>query len=110
MAITEEFTFHQPLGGSDPANTATGPGELTAATPALTPIMLNETSGKLVVWDGETAGTSVGVLAVSADATTSSLTYYKSGTFRLEDILWPEAVTDESKKRNAFVGTGISIV
>lgn len=50
MAITEVFTHNQPLGNSDPAHTAYGPGELTASTPAMTPLMLDATSGKLTVW------------------------------------------------------------
>ncbi len=49
MAITEVFTHHQPLGNSDPAHTAYAPGELTASTPAMTPLMLDATSGKLTV-------------------------------------------------------------
>ncbi|MCL7678407.1 head decoration protein, partial [Klebsiella pneumoniae] len=41
MVITEVFTHTQPLGNSDPAHTAYGPGELTASTPAMTPLMLD---------------------------------------------------------------------
>ncbi len=89
MAITEVFTHNQPLGNSDPAHTAYGPGELTASTPAMTPLMLDATSGKLTVWDGAHAGAAMG---------------------RIEDVLWPSAVTDDNIKRNAFAGTAISIV
>ena len=110
MAITEVFTHTQPLGNSDPAHTAYGPGELTASTPAMTPLMLDATSGKLTAWDGTHAGEAVGVLAVTADQNSAELTYYKSGSFRIEDVLWPSSLTDESKKRNAFAGTAISIV
>ena len=67
MAITEVFTHNQPLGNSDPAHTAYGPGELTASTPAMTPLMLDATSGKLAVWDGAHAGAAMGILAVTAD-------------------------------------------
>ena len=67
MAITEVFTHNQPLGNSDPAHTAYGPGELTASTPAMTPLMLDATSGKLTVWDGAHAGAAMGILAVTAD-------------------------------------------
>ncbi|EER8432907.1 head decoration protein, partial [Escherichia coli] len=49
-------------------------------------------------------------LAVAADQTSTTLTFYKSGTFRYEDVLWPEAASDETKKRTAFAGTAISIV
>ncbi|EMF5208160.1 head decoration protein [Enterobacter roggenkampii] len=110
MAITEVFTHTQPLGNSDPANTAYAPGELTASTPAMTPLMLDVTSGKLTVWDGEHAGAATGILAVTADQSSAELAFYKSGSFRIEDVLWPSAVTDENIKRNAFAGTAISIV
>ena len=109
MATTEVFTHYQPLGNSDPAHTAYGPGELTASTPAMTPLMLDATSGKLTVWDGAHAGAATGILAVT-DQNSTELTYHKSGSFRLEDVLWPSAVTDENIKRNAFAGTAISII
>ena len=48
--------------------------------------------------------------AVAADQTSTTLTFYKSGSFRYEDVLWPEAASDETKKRTAFAGTAISIV
>ena len=72
--------------------------------------MLDATSGKLTIWDGTHAGTAVGILAVAADQNSAELAFYKSGSFRLEDVLWPSAVTDENIKRNAFAGTAISIV
>ena len=49
MVITEVFTHNQPLGNSDPAHTAYGPGELTASTPAMTPLMLDATSGMVLM-------------------------------------------------------------
>ena len=110
MANTEEFTHYQPLGNSDPAHTAYGTGALAAATPVMTPLMLEATAGKLVAWDGEHAGAACGILAVAADQNSTELTFYKSGSFRIEDIHWPYAVTDDSIKRNAFAGTAISIV
>lgn len=78
--------------------------------PAMTPLMLDTSTRKLVVWDGTTDGAAVGILAVAADQTSTTLTFYKSGTFRYEDVLWPEAASDETKKRTAFAGTAISIV
>ncbi len=86
------------------------PGGLSAKTPAMTPLMLDGTTRKLVVWDGTTDGAAVGILAVAADQTSTTLTFYKSGSFRYEDVLWPEAASDETKKRTAFAGTAISIV
>ncbi len=80
MTSKETFTHYQPLGNSDPAHTATAPGGLSAKA------------------------------AVAADQTSTTLTFYKSGTFRYEDVLWPEAASDETKKRTAFAGTAISIV
>lgn len=110
MSNTEEFKFYQLLGNSDPAYTATATGALTAATPALTPLMLDTAAGKLIVWDGADAGAAVGILAVDADQTSAQLTFYKSGSFRIEDVLWPAAVNDDAIKRSAFAGTPISIV
>ena len=54
MATKEEFNHYQPLGNSDPAHTAIAPGGLSAKTPAMTPLMLDGTTRKLVVWDGTT--------------------------------------------------------
>ena len=104
----ETFTHYQPFGGSDPAFTATAPSGITTETPALTPLML---SGKtLVTWDGASAGKAIGVLALALTGTETSLNYYKSGTFHLEDIQWPAAVVDENLKRSAFAGTSISVI
>ncbi|EIY7074176.1 head decoration protein, partial [Salmonella enterica] len=44
--------------GNDDAHTATGSSGLTAATPKLTPLML-DAAGKLVAWDGKAAGMAV---------------------------------------------------
>ncbi len=97
MTSKETFTHYQPLGNSDPAHTATAPGGLSAKAPAMTPLMLDTSSRKLVAWDGTTDGAAVGILAVAADQTSTTLTFYKSGTFRYEDVLWPEAASDETK-------------
>ncbi|WP_456044184.1 head decoration protein, partial [Streptomyces scabiei] len=51
-----------------------------------TPLMLDTSSRKLVAWDGTTDGAAVGILAVAADQTSTTLTFYKSGTFRYEDV------------------------
>ncbi len=87
MTSKETFTHYQPLGNSDPAHTATAPGGLSAKAPAMTPLMLDTSTRKLVAWDGTTDGTAVGILAVDADQTSTTLTFYKSGTFRYEDVL-----------------------
>ncbi|EHU93463.1 bacteriophage lambda head decoration D family protein [Escherichia coli DEC4A] len=80
MTSKETFTHYQPLGNSDPAHTATAPGGLSAKAPAMTPLMLDTSSRKLVAWDGTTDGAAVGILAVAADQTSTTLTFYKSGT------------------------------
>ena len=105
-----EFNYQQAverLPGEDPAHTATGSSGISSATPALTPLMLDEASGKLVVWDGQKAGSAVGILVLPLEGTETVLTYYKSGTFATEAIRWPESV-DEHKKANAFAGTALS--
>ncbi|HAU2960526.1 TPA: head decoration protein [Salmonella enterica subsp. diarizonae] len=93
--------------GNDTAHTATGSSGVTTTTPALTPLMLEATTGKLIAWDGQSAGAAVGVLALPLKGTESQLTYWKSGTFATEALLWPESV-DAVKKANAFVGSPIS--
>lgn len=93
--------------GSDPAHSAIGVNGITTATPALTPLMVDSDNGKLRVWDGQSAGTAVGVLSLPLDGTESTLTYWKSGTFATEALNWPEGV-DATKKANAFVGSAIS--
>ena len=105
--ITEQRAEVRIFAGNDPAHTATGSSGISSATPALTPLMLDEATGKLVVWDGQKAGTAVGVLALALAGTEAVLTYYKSGTFATESLLWPDSV-DAVKKANAFVGSAIS--
>ncbi|HAI1522529.1 TPA: head decoration protein, partial [Escherichia coli] len=48
MTSKETFTHDQPLGNSDPAHTATAPGGLSAKAPAMTPLMLDTSTRKLV--------------------------------------------------------------
>lgn len=105
--ITEQRTEVRIFAGNDPAHTSTGPCGITTSTPALTPLMLDETSGKLVVWDGQKAGTAVGVLVLPLTGAEQVLTYYKTGTFATESLHWPESV-DAVKKANAFAGSALS--
>ena len=93
--------------GDDPAHTAKATSGISAAMPALTLLMLDDATGKLVAWDGQKAGTAVGVLALALAGTEPMLTYYKSGTFATESLVWPDSV-DAVKKANAFVGSAIS--
>ncbi len=48
--ITEQRAEVRIFAGHDPAHTATGSSGISSATPALTPLMLDEDTGKLVVW------------------------------------------------------------
>lgn len=96
MTSKETFTHYQPLGNSDPAHTATAP-RIECESACNDPLMLDTSTRKLVAWDGTTDGAAVGILAVAADQTSTTLTFYKSGTFRYEDVLWPEAASDETK-------------
>ncbi|EGI13134.1 bacteriophage lambda head decoration protein D [Escherichia coli M605] len=107
--ITEQRTEVCIFAGNDPAHTATGSSGISSPTPALTPLMLDEATGKLVVWDGQKAGTAVGVLALELTGAEPGLTYYKTGTFATEALKWPASV-DEVKKANAFAGSAISHV
>ncbi len=78
--ITEQRAEVRIFAGNDPAHTATGSSGISSATPALTPLMLDEATGKLVVWDGQKAGSAVGILVLPLEGTETVLTYYKSGT------------------------------
>ncbi|EDT8873008.1 head decoration protein [Salmonella enterica subsp. enterica] len=104
---TEKRADAHIFSGSDPAHTAIAISGVITATPELTPLMLDDASGKLVAWDGQKAGTAVGVLALALAGTETTLTYYKSGTFASESLVWPDSV-DAVKKANAFVGSAIS--
>ncbi|EBG0211799.1 head decoration protein [Salmonella enterica subsp. enterica serovar Louisiana] len=104
---TETRADRRIFAGNDPAYTTTGASGITAVTPALTPLMLDDATGKLVAWDGQKAGTAVGVLTLPLEGTESVLTYWKSGTFATEALLWPENI-DTVKKTNAFSGCAIS--
>ncbi|ATI62794.1 bacteriophage lambda head decoration protein D [Edwardsiella tarda ATCC 23685] len=93
--------------GDDPAHTAVGQSGISEAVPAMTPLMLDSSTGKLVKWDGQNAGTAVGVLAIALAGSEQTLTYYKSGTFATDALVWPSSV-DAVKKANAFVGSALS--
>ncbi|HCL5307954.1 TPA: head decoration protein [Salmonella enterica] len=105
--VTQQRDEHRIFAGNDPAYTTTGASGITTATPALTPLMLDAATGKLIVWDGQSAGAAVGVLVLPLEGTEPQLTYWKSGTFATEALLWPENV-DAAKKANAFSGSAIS--
>ncbi|ECF3882211.1 head decoration protein [Salmonella enterica subsp. enterica serovar Ank] len=104
---TEKRPDKRVFAGNDPAHTATGPSGVTVETGELTPLMLDDATGKLVVWDGQRAGTAVGVLILPLEGNESQLTYWKCGTFATEALRWPANV-DAVKKANAFVGSAIS--
>ena len=66
--ITEQRAEVRIFAGNDPAHTATGSSGISSATPALTPLMLDGATGKLVVWDGQKAGSAVGILVLPVKA------------------------------------------
>ncbi|HBX6083908.1 head decoration protein [Klebsiella pneumoniae] len=105
--ITEQRADVRIFAGDDLAHTATGYCGISSPTPALAPLMLDEESGRLVLWDGQKAGTAVGVLALPLQGGESHLTYWKNGTFATEILQWPEGV-DDVKKANAFAGSALS--
>ena len=107
--VTEQRAEMRIFAGNDPAHTAVGKSGIVSATPALTPLMVEDSTGKLIAWDGQKAGTAVGVLALELTGAEPSLTYYKTGTFATEALKWPASV-DEVKKANAFAGSAISHV
>ncbi|STH85051.1 phage head decoration protein [Escherichia coli] len=80
--ITEQRAKYVFLPVMIPAHTATGSSGISSATPALTPLMLDGATGKLVVWDGQKAGSAVGILVLPLEGTEEVLTYYKSGPLR----------------------------
>ncbi|ECY2423240.1 head decoration protein [Klebsiella pneumoniae] len=109
--IKDTFEHIQPGANSDPRYTAVMASGLTAPTSKLTPVMLDaaeDSAGSVVAWDGQKAGTAVALLALDADGTETLVTVYKSGTWRIEDIQWPEGVSD-IKKYNAFAGSALSV-
>ncbi|GDX06646.1 head decoration protein [Buttiauxella sp. A111] len=111
--LLEEFKHDQPGANSDPRYTAVLASGLTEVTAKLTPLMLDTAlidpgTGAAVAWDGKKAGTAVALLAMDVDGTESRITVWKSGTWRIEDIQWPEGVTD-IQKYNAFAGSALSV-
>ena len=106
--IKDTFEHIQRGANSDPRYTAVMASGLTVATPVMTPLMLDADSGVVVAWDGAKAGTAIGLLALDTDGTETLVTAYKSGTWRIEDIQWPEGVNG-IQKYNAFAGSALSV-
>lgn len=78
--------------------------------PALTPLMQDNATGSLVVWDGVNAGQAVYVSCFAVDtASQTQAQVYKAGVMNVDVLNWPEAVTTLSAKVAAFVGSGISV-
>ncbi|WP_202303704.1 head decoration protein [Dryocola clanedunensis] len=109
---TEIFEFDQPNGGSDPAYTGILASGLTEPASRMTPVALgvvgDGNAGTAVLWKG-LAGGGVGLLALDVDGTEEKITVWKSGTWRKEDINWPDGVSDV-QKQNAFAGTALSVI
>lgn len=78
--------------------------------PALTPLMLDVENNRLIVWDGVAAGTAVCLTAFAVNPVTQpQAQVYKTGTFNIDVINWPESVADEALKLVAFVGSALSV-
>lgn len=78
--------------------------------PALTPLMQDNATGALVVWDGVNAGRAVYVSCFAVDtASQTQAQVYKTGVMNVDALNWPEAVTTLSAKVAAFVGSGLSV-
>lgn len=104
---TEKRADGRIFAGSDPVYTATGTSGISVATPSLTPLMLDDASGKLVAWDGQKAGTAVGVLVLALAGTEPTLTYYKK-RYVCHRIAGLAGFGGCGEKANAFVGSAIS--
>lgn len=78
--------------------------------PAFTPLMQEDATGALVVWDGSSVGKAVYVSAVQIDtAKKTQAQVYKTGVLNVDALNWPESVKELSVKIAAFVGSGISV-
>lgn len=110
MTSKEIFIYYQSQGNSDSVYIVIVFGGLSVKVFVMILLMLDIFSRKLVVWDGIIDGVVVGIFVVVVDQISITLTFYKFGTFRYEDVFWSEVVSDETKKRIVFVGTVISIV
>ncbi len=66
--ITEQRAEVRIFAGNDRLTPPQAAAGISSATPALTPLMLDEASGKLVVWDGQKAGSAVGILVLPLKA------------------------------------------
>ncbi|MET4696953.1 head decoration protein [Endozoicomonas lisbonensis] len=107
--MSERFDYEDMLVSSDPAYTAIGMFVSGFDKPKLTPVMVDAENKVLVIWDG-TPGTAVGlsVLDGKPGAGGQKAPYYKSGSFNIELIQWPDATT-EAAKYSAFAGSAISV-
>lgn len=80
--------------------------------PAYTPLMVDTTTGKFLVWNGLKSGEAVYLTAAEINATSDvNAQVYKSGTFNIDVIKWPLNGTTEltqAQKLAAFAGSALS--
>ena len=82
----------------------------TGVIPAYTPLMLDSVSGRLTPWNGVSAGQAVYLTPHAIDTTVQERAQvYKSGTFNVDIVNWPEDVTTLEKKLSAFAGSALSV-
>ena len=85
--------------------------------PAFTPLMQEDATGALVVWDGTSAGKAVYVSAVQIDtAKKTQAQVYKTGVLNVDALNWPESVRELSANKSftplqkAFIALGLIYV
>lgn len=87
-------------------------GELVAWNPAATATVTDGDAtpgGTLQI--PVTASRAIGIMAQAVNATSGALpgTYYRSGIFNHEALVWPGGTTTLAARRAAFAGTPISV-
>lgn len=96
--------------GSDEVSTTLVPIGGEDIIPALTPLMLEPVSKTIVAWNGDNSGQASFISPFEIDPSTQNyVQVYKSGTFNMDVINWPESVTTTDQKLTAFVGSALSV-
>ncbi|MCY1696639.1 head decoration protein [Lelliottia sp. SL45] len=82
----------------------------TGNIPAFTPLMVEQTSGLVTPWDGVNAGAAVYLTCFNIESNVQNrVQVYKTGTFNVDIVNWPESVTTLEKKLSAFAGSALSV-
>ncbi|NTZ38149.1 head decoration protein [Enterobacter sp. JMULE2] len=82
----------------------------SGSIPQFTPLMIEPTSGLMTPWDGVNAGAAVYLTCFNIESNAQSRAQvYKTGTFNVDIVNWPESVTTLEKKLSAFAGSALSV-